>query len=75
LLNSVYWLLCYVLYVSMNISRNVFRIVFMITVHAIDLLVDHWNFRGLMSRAAFHVIYWIEIDLMVYMYVLTQWLW
>lgn len=44
-------------------------------VHCIDMLVDHWNFRGLMSRAWFQVIYWIEIDLMIYMYILTQWLW
>lgn len=40
-----------------------------------DMLTDHWNIRGIISEVGFQLIYWFALDALLYMYILTQWLW
>jgi hypothetical protein len=44
-------------------------------VNIADMLTDHWNFRGIISEVGFQLMYWMELDTLLYMYILTQWLW
>ena len=44
-------------------------------VNMMDMLTDHWNIRGIISEVGFQLMYWLELDALLYMYILTQWLW
>ncbi len=61
--------------ISFTIDIAIVILILISLVNIIDLLVDHWNMRGTASEVGFNIIYWMEIDFVMDMYAITQWLW